>query len=385
MGSWDVVVVGCGPAGASAARVLASAGKKVLALDRKRVLGEPNHCGESVSVECLEEAGLPPPQPFIRAEVSGCRIRFPNGAVILFPRRGYCVDRPSFDRALIARAAAAGAEVRAGVRVRRIRRRDDGWKLDAGDGDERCRYLVGAGGATCPVARFVGAAPPTISALQYKLPTDAVPRPDPDDWLVFYQHEELRSGYGWVFPRGDEVSVGVGGKVRPRPNLESMCRRLGIDAARRGRVEGGPIPFLDAPLALVHHRAVLCGDAGGFVAPLTKGGVIGAVWSGRLAGETVVEALEADTPGVLARYVDLVASHPSRDPSHLRLPHALYGFDNRVLNAIGRIMDGKVYSEAPVLRCLRELARCPTPARWRAILVAVKVRFAYCRSERFAW
>ena len=385
MGAWDVLVVGCGPAGASVARVVAAAGWRVLAVDRKDRLGEPNHCGEGVSHDCLLEAGLPPPQPWIRAEVPGCRIRFPNGSVIHVPRRGYCIDRPAFDRAVASRAAAAGAELRPGTPIRDLESTGDGWVVQSPAGPQRARYLVGAGGPTCPVARFVGEAPPTISAVQYKLPADDVPAADPDGWLVFHQNEELRAGYGWVFPRDGEVSVGVGSKVHPKTRLDEMCARLGIHVGRRLRMEGGPIPFLDRPPRLVHRRALLCGDAGGFVAPLTKGGVLGALWSGRLAGEVLVEALADDDPGRLASFPDRVAEHPSRVASHLRLPHALCDFDNRLFDAVGRIMDGRPYFEVPVLGFLRELVRCPTPRRWHGLLVALRVRMAYRRSERFAW
>ncbi len=381
---WDAIVVGCGPAGSSAARVIAGAGYQVLVLDRKRVVGEPNHCGEAVSADCLREAGVSPPQPWIRQKVSGCRIVFPNRCVIHFPREGYSLDRPAFDRCLAERARAAGARIRTGVWVRGLESTAEGWRVGTGGGPVTAGYLVGAGGALCPVAHAVGQRAPCIPAVQYKLPLEAVPRGVVDGWLLFYQHEMLRGAYGWLFPRNGEVALGAGGRSAARRGLDFLCRSLGIDQRRTHRVSGGPIPFLDRVLRLSHPRAVLCGDAGGFIHPLTKGGVHGAVWSGRLAGEAVVAALGGNM-GALSEYEEAVREYPSRELRQLRRPHALFRFDNAILEMVGRVMDDRHYADTPVGRVLRELLRRPRLRTLWGIAVAAGVQHDYRRSERFTW
>lgn len=383
-GSWDAIVVGAGPAGTSAARVIAGAGRRVLVLDRKRVVGEPNHCGEAVSADCLREAEVVLPQPWVRQRVAGCRVVFPNGCVIHFPREGYSVDRPAFDRFLAERAAAAGAEIRTFGRVRGVEPTSTGWRVGTDGGALDARYLVGAGGAMCPVAGAVGQRARVIPAVQYKLPVEAVPGGVADGWLLFFEDEVFRGAYGWLFPRGSEVAVGAGGRTAARRGLDDLCRKLGVDPQRTRCVSGGPIPHLDRVLRVVHPHLVLCGDAGGFIHPLTKGGVHGAVWSGKLAGEAVARALAGRTDA-LPGYQAAVRGHPSRDVRQLGRSHDLFHLDNAVLDAVGRTMNDRLYTALPVLRVVRELLRRPRLHTLWGIAVAAGVQMDYRRSERFTW
>jgi flavin-dependent dehydrogenase len=131
---------------------------------------------------------------------------------------------------------------------------------------------------------------------------------------------------------------------------------------------------------------LLCGDAGGFTSPLTKGGVYGAVWSGRLAGEALVRALAGD-PGEagFAGYARSVAGHPSRNPRQVRVSRAFLEFDDQVINTMGRVMNRKVFSAKPVLRCTLELLRRPTPKTLRILFLGLAIQRSYVSSARFAW
>lgn len=386
MRAWDVVVVGGGPAGARAAEVVAREGASVLILDRKAVVGKPNHCGEGVSEDCLNEIGSPAPQPWIRSEVVGCRLHTPNGATIDFPKRGFSIDRPAFDRDLLNRALAVGAQLQTGARVTRVEDTDGAWRITVGETRVEARYLVGAGGPRCPVNRAFGQSFPTMGACEHKVPAAEVPEFLRGDWLHFFHHERFLGGYGWVFDRGDEVAIGVGGVDGAVRHLDDLCRELGVNPSTSRVTEGGPIPFLDRPRRVSFPRAVLCGDAGGFTYPLTKGGVHGAVWSGRLAGEAVVRALNGN-PGEdgFAGYGRSVASHPCRRSIHLRIPRTFLKFDNRVIDTIGRAMDGKVYTALPLGRCAMEILRCPRPVTLWALGVGFAVQRSYAANERFAW
>jgi len=382
---WDVLVVGGGPAGSRAAEVIAREGFEVLVLDRKREIGRPNHCGEGLSEDCLEEIGVSDTMGWIVHQVEGSRIHFPNESYIDFPKRGYSIRRPELDRFLADRAREAGARYQTGTRVLSIKRRNGLWRIKSSRGDFSGRYLVGAGGALCPVAGLFGQRTPRITACQFKVPSFSVKGDSEGKLLHFFHHETYRGGYAWAFHRGEEVAIGAGGVGSPMEMVKHLCRELDVDPETRRIVEGGPIPFLQRPLKLVFDHAILCGDSGGFIHPLTKGGIHGAVWSGRLAGECISEALQSGELGRLRNFPKRVHDHISRSARQLKIPHAFLRFDNRIVNAIGDVMNGHVYTDLPVWNFLRVIGGNLNPHVLWGLRIGIAVRSSYKRSERFTW
>lgn len=390
--TWDVIVVGAGPAGSSAARVISQAGFSVLVLDKKERIGDPNHCGEGVSANCLAEAGVTGPQPWIIKQVDGCKLLFPNQTEIRFTQKGYCIDRPSFDRFLAARALDAGAVFMTSTVVSGIISERSGWVLTTNKGTFRSRYLIGAGGALCPVARYHGQRAPILPALQYKFRKKDVALDFSDGFLQFHHHEDFSGGYAWVFDRGSgeegeegEVSIGAGSPRALKEKLDSFCIRMGVDPSRKFKAEGGPIPFLKRPLRIAFPRALLAGDSGGFTYPFTKGGVHGAVWSARIAGEVIVDALRENESYLLSDYTRRVSLYPCRSRTHLLIPQAFFKFDNPIIETIGNIMDKKEYTEIPVGRFLKYFLSKPTPRILWGIAIGFAVQRFYHRSSDFAW
>jgi geranylgeranyl reductase family protein len=382
----DVLIVGAGPAGSCAAYALAKQGFSVVLLDQKARIGTPNHCGEGVSLWCLEEAGVAPDPSFVRHEVKGCRLRFPNEAQVWFQQRGFSVDRTVFDWLLCQRALSAGARLEQPVSVQSIESQEDGWRVLTSAGAFKGRYLIGAGGARCPVAQSLGQRAPLISAFQYKFacegPTQALGL---QPWLDFYHREAFPGGYGWVFPRGQTVAIGGGGNRQVKPAVVTLCRELGFDVRDAIATEGGPIPFLKKPLTLVFPYLLLCGDSGGFTYPLTKGGIHGAVWSGRLAGETIAKALSRNQPELLAHYGRLVQRHPCRKRGYVSLPQDFFELKDETFNTIGRLMDGYAFHQVPLGRLALELRRHPSKTLAKALWLGLRVQWQYRRSSRFAW
>lgn len=378
-------MVGGGPAGSSAARPIAEAGYSVLVLDKKHRIGEPNHCGEGISTYGLAAAGVTGHHSWILNKVKGCKLMFPNNTEIRFTQTGYCIDRSSFDRFLSSNAKKQGAGIKTSVTVRAFSREQKGWVVRTNRGDYNSRYLIGAGGALCPVSRYFKQLPRILPAMQYKFKPEDVHLDFADDLLQFHHHEDFAGGYAWVFNRGKEVSIGGGAITDLKGRLERFCARIGVKPERRIKTEGGPIPFLPRPFQIAFPRALLCGDSGGFIYPLTKGGIHGAVWSGRIAGVTILEALEKDDSYALAHYPRRVNSYPCRDPLHLLVPQAFFKFDNRTINTIGRIMDGKEYVEIPVARFLRYFMTRPTPRILWGIAIGFLVQRFYHHSNKFAW
>jgi len=294
----DVLVVGAGPAGATAARLLAAAGADVVLLERAS-LPRPKTCGGGLSRRALDL--LPPAAlaqvrvwcPGVRAVFGGhdLHMRSPAPAVGM-------VRRAEFDACLAALAVEAGAVLRQGTPLTDARSLGGAVEVRAGADIFRARYLVCADGSAGPLSGPLGGrvglgqAPPRIGALEAELEdADAgwgdEPRGDFD--LV-------PGGYGWVFPQDGVLSVGVASWRNPggaalRVALNAYLGRLGLGRRRVLRLAGHPIPVGGRlePQALHSPVAVRLGDAAGLADPLFGEGIAQALVSAHLAAPALRE------------------------------------------------------------------------------------------------
>ena len=222
--TFDVVVIGGGPAGATAAHDLACAGRSVLLLDRA---GRTKPCGGAIPPRLIKDFAIP--DSLLVARATAARMVSPKDArVDIRIENGFVgmVDRDQFDEWLRERAAASGAQRRVG-RFDRITRDDDGVAVvhfeTRSPGDEsvrsparvRARAIVGADGAKSEVARqTVAGAERTKYVFAYHeiLRTPAVLPAgfDPSRCDVYYRGTLSPDFYGWVFPHGATMSVGTG-------------------------------------------------------------------------------------------------------------------------------------------------------------------------------
>ena len=113
----DVLVIGAGPTGSTAAKYAARGGAEVLLIEKRSEIGTPVRCGEGVAKRWLDEIGLTPSAEFICHEVDGARVIAPDGTALVVDETragnecGYVLERDLFDRYLAKEAAKAGAEI----------------------------------------------------------------------------------------------------------------------------------------------------------------------------------------------------------------------------------------------------------------------------------
>ncbi len=296
---FDVVVVGGGPCGATAAEDLARSGHRVALLDRE---GRIKPCGGAIPPRLMADFHVGEAQ--LLAKITTARMISPTGRRVDIPiENGFVgmVDRKDFDPFLRARAEAAGAERLTGTFVRVAR--DDGTKViyrDKASGAERAlptRLVIGADGANSRVGRaeVPGAERiPYVFAYHEILAAPATGAYDPDRCDVVYDGRISADFYGWVFPHGDTVSVGMGTEHRSadlKAATADLRRAAGLDACETLRREGAPIPL--KPLERWDNGAdvVLAGDAAGVVAPSSGEGIYYAMVAGRAAASACAATL----------------------------------------------------------------------------------------------
>ncbi|MFZ9505513.1 MAG: geranylgeranyl diphosphate reductase [Burkholderiaceae bacterium] len=318
---YDVVVVGGGPAGATAADDLARAGRRVLLVDRA---GRIKPCGGAIPPRAIRDFDIP--ESLLVAHARCARMISPSDQRVDIPiENGFVglVDRDEFDEWLRQRAAQHGATRLIGTFERLDGPDADGIttvriqsRASAGERAEapvsiRTRLVIGADGAKSRVAaqaiadsdkgKFVFAYHEIVRApaAEDRAGVDY----DPSRCDVYYRGTLSPDFYGWVFPHGKCFSVGTGSMDKGfslRSAVADLRRTAGLDRFETLRREGAPIPLKPLPRWDNGRNVVLAGDASGVVAPASGEGIYYAMLGGRLAADAALAALQSGRGAELA-------------------------------------------------------------------------------------
>ncbi len=293
--NFDVIVIGAGPAGSSAAREIASAGFEVGLFEEHETVGVPQHCAGVLTVMGCRLLKVEVPNHVIQARPETVKISYKNFS-FGFPFKIYVVDRSRFDKYLAEEAVKAGAVLKAGCRVKGIKRRDHGWVVSTSSGEKyESKLIVGAEGFKVLSVEWVGLKRPRDNAvcLQYEIEV----RSPIDQNIIetIFGSDVAPGGYAWMVPIGEEmlrVGLGIRGSRRsPKYYLEKLLSEKfqGYRIIRKmaGIVSvGGPMTpsYADGYMAV--------GEAAGQVNPLFGMGCLSSIACGRIAGKVAVKALE---------------------------------------------------------------------------------------------
>jgi geranylgeranyl reductase family protein len=306
----DVVVIGGGPAGLTAAAELARSGHNVIVIEEHATIGAPVHCTGVLAAEAIDSLHLP--RHAVLNPLSTVRFIAPSGRAFEYttPRtEAVVIDRLVFDRALANAAVRAGASIEQGRRVTAVAQHARSTLVTLSDGETiASRSVIIACGAQYGLQRRLGLDIPPVylHSAQYEFPAAS-----PRHVEIFFGSAVAPKGFAWVVPvrRGTTTFARVG--VMAATQATAWFTHLVQHIQHRWQLDI-PNPLTPRrrvlPLAAIgrtyHDRVLLVGDAAGLVKPTTGGGIYYSIVSGRLAAEVLSEQLQRDELSAphLARY-----------------------------------------------------------------------------------
>lgn len=310
----DVLVVGSGPAGSTAARFAAQEGLDVILIDKKEAIGSPKRCAEGVSTHGLERVGVEVNPRWATRRITGIRLTSPDGTTVWLTEDklhevadGYVVERKVFDKYMAMDAGRAGAKIYIKTLATGLRRDDDGQFIVScvrmGEEFEiKSKILIAADGPESHISRWAGLKNSSTkvkhmeSGVQYEMCNVKIPN---TDVLEFYFGSVSPGGYVWIFPKeGDIANVGLAviPEMADKPAIEYLDDFIAnspyLKDAEAVEMNVGGDPVSGIHKTISGDNILIVGDAAGTVNPLTGGGISSGMCSGMFAGQVAAKAIK---------------------------------------------------------------------------------------------
>ncbi len=365
--SYDAIVVGMGPAGATAAYELSRAGLSVLAIE-KQVHPRYKVCGGGLSAR-IEQLLDPEFKSVVEHTIFGIQFSYRGEESILIESSSpiaYMVMRDRFDHHLVQQARRVGTDVHEGEKPESFRHTTNGVEVTTDRGHYHTQVLIGADGANSQVAQqlFPGRRLRCIPTLESEIETGQASR-YPGQGKVLIDIGACSMGYAWVFPKQDRLSVGVGEFQNKPSSIKKTFERFvhgekGLAGWDVPQPAGHPLPLFSNRAEhnreqgagdLVNGRVMLVGDAGHLVDPMFGEGIYYAVLSGKMAARTLLDQLSGRCESlwnyelairqelypefrIASRLADIVYTFP-------RLCHRLLNPYQEVIHVYYEVLQGK--------------------------------------------
>lgn len=365
---FDVVVVGAGPAGVSAAKASALTGAKTLLLERYPTVMANKPCGEAVSQETLKTAGVEP-KPSIVLHKAYALVFAPNMKYVKIDRIGFSINKSLLLQEIAAQAAEAGAEIHVREEAVGVGRKGESMVVKTNRGEYEAKVVIGADGYNSRVAESLGVREKSepIPTIQYIMAGCRLEYPDA---VRFYLGNEIApKGYAWIFPRSEKLAeVGIGVRGAPAKHyldkfVKMFERELG--GAQVIDYRGAPVPIGGLIKDYILDGAILIGDAAGMVIPLTGAGIHSSISAGLVAGDVAGKAAqEGDTSKKrLSEFNKRYEPWIRRINRSLRVMRTLEGLSDEELNILAEVLEDQdildLANGLDVLRVARKLLSHP--------------------------
>lgn len=308
MNTYDIVIIGAGLAGCSAALTAAQHGVTVLLIEKGTIIGQPVKCAEYIPKMMLPEIDLE--NKAVVNTVKKLHSILPSGAARAMNSPGYIINKDQYTRNIAIKAVNAGAHLIIGGKA--LKRENNRITIlhDRIDITVDAKIIIGADGPFSTVGKWIDSRnKKRLTAVQY---TYVNPHPEQENMDVYF-HPAYTCGYGWVFPKKHVVNVGVGVDTKSGGNVKEafrvfkdhLTRVKCITSDQELAYSAGVIPTGGILPVIQKENIILIGDAAGLADPITGGGNFPAIVSGKYAGEIAAQA-------VLEKNFDLLANYESK-------------------------------------------------------------------------
>ncbi len=308
---FDSIVVGAGPAGATAAYYLAKKGHSVLIIE-KASWPRYKPCGGGVSPAIAEWFDFDF-TPVVKNTVSQVKYTWKMGDPMEIELEGvtpmWMVQRDEFDNFLVQQAIQQGAELKDNLEVTEINLQGDIWQVSTSGGNFEGKYLIAADGANSFIANKLGFAPAkTVAAASLEVPAEVSDRRAN---MAYFDFGSLKNGFMWCFPKADGFSFSAayvrdvkGDSQELQKQLSKYAEQFGLNAAS-GKYIQHPLSLWDGDRPLHGERVVITGEAAGIVDPLIGEGIRPAMFTGMKAAQAVSSAIAGEA-GALEQYTETI-------------------------------------------------------------------------------
>ncbi len=406
---WDVVVIGAGPGGGTAALHCARLGLRTLILEEHKEIGVPVHCGECLSEIAVQNLEIELPEEVISLHVKGIRVLFPNNVEKKLTESGYVLEKHLFEQWLIDEAVKEGATFKPSHKVKglnknfQLKNQFSNWEI-TGKGDlfpVTTKIIIDASGVAGITSRILNNSNKieVISGYQYEMI-----EVENDKYLDFYIWPKYApEGYVWMIPKKNgraNVGLVTTKKSEKIKSLDSfiedtyLSEKKKIDpvwkkSGMKIKPFGGTIPISGPRNNTIDDGLIMIGDAAGFTSPLFEGGSHLAMKSGKFAAEVCKEALQKNSfsKNDLSKYETLWKKEFPPYHKILKGKKALYDLTDDELAIMAACMPDEMNGMSIFTKIgvgLKIMIKSPKLI-FKKRVISVLLSFGYSRAKFYGW